>query len=271
MATQPAPGPAVRGGFLRGLRVQANVVGALLMRELHTRYGRENIGYLWMIGEPLTFAGAIAILHSGHTTEYSGGMNALPFATLGYCVFIIFRGIFNRAEGALEANMPLLYHKMVTVFDIMLSRTLLEGCGTFVCLVIIMSLMTSLGFSQPPERPLYLLLGVFFMIWFSFSASLLIVAGTHDNRLLGRFVHPFTYIMMPISGAFYQMKWIPKPYQDWLWWWPMTQIFELVRYGYFRSGITTYFDLSYLTCSCLILMLLGMLSLRIVRNKVHLS
>ena len=38
---------------LAALRVQSNVVGALILRELHTRFGRENIGYLWIFAEPL--------------------------------------------------------------------------------------------------------------------------------------------------------------------------------------------------------------------------
>ena len=58
----PFDPPARRGWheFRRGLSVQLNVIGALLMRELHTRYGRENIGYIWLILEPLTLASVIA-------------------------------------------------------------------------------------------------------------------------------------------------------------------------------------------------------------------
>ena len=40
------------GSFLKGLSIQRRVLGALLLRELHSRYGRENVGYLWLIGEP---------------------------------------------------------------------------------------------------------------------------------------------------------------------------------------------------------------------------
>ncbi len=270
MATQLSPGVRRRPSFFQNLRTQGNVIGALLMRELHTRYGRENVGYLWMIGEPLTLAGAIAILHSGHTTEYGGGMSPLPFAVLGYCVFIIFRGIFNRAEGALEANMPLLYHKMVTVLDIMVARALLEFAGVFLCLVILMALLVSLGLAEPPERPLYVVLACLFIAWFAFAASLIIVSITHDNRVLARLVHPVSYIMMPLSGAFYQVGWIPEPYRSWLQWFPLPPIFEMVRYGYFRSGKDTFFSIPYLIGACMVLTYFGLVALKIVRKHVHL-
>ena len=35
-----------RGQMREGLRIQARVIGALMMRELHTRYGRENLSLI---------------------------------------------------------------------------------------------------------------------------------------------------------------------------------------------------------------------------------
>ena len=215
------------------------------MRELHTRYGRENVGYLWMIGEPLTLAGAITLLHAGQSSHYGGDLRPVPFAVLGYCVFIIFRGIFNRAEGSVEANMTLLYHKMVTIFDIMVARAVLESAGVFLSLLILVTLLVSIGLSDPIARPLYFMAGIAYMVWFAFAMGLIVVAGTHDNRLLGRLVHPTSYILMPLSGAFYRLDWIPDPYQTWLSYFPMTIIFEISRYGYFRSADDEFVSFTY--------------------------
>ena len=43
MATLPS-----NQSFYRSLTLQLDVIGALVMRELHTRFGRNNIGYLWL-------------------------------------------------------------------------------------------------------------------------------------------------------------------------------------------------------------------------------
>jgi len=32
-----------------GWRIQARVIGALMIRELNTRFGRDNIGFLWIM------------------------------------------------------------------------------------------------------------------------------------------------------------------------------------------------------------------------------
>lgn len=271
MATRSTTEPNARSQFARGLSVQMKVIGALIMRELHTRYGRDNIGYLWVIGEPLTLATAIGLIHAGTPSHYGSDMLMVPFAVMGYVIFIMFRGIFNRAEGTIESNAPLMYHKMVTILDMMLARMLLEAAGTFLCLVILLGLLVSFDLSLPPARPLYLMAGVVYMIWFAFGLGLMVVAGTHDNRLLARFVHPVSYILMPLSGAFYRMEWVPLQFREILGWIPFTHIFELSRYGMFQSATLEYVDFVYLTLVCLSVTYIGLVLIGITRKKVHLS
>ena len=254
----------------RALSTQMNVLGALIMRELHTRYGRENIGYLWMILEPMTLAVAVALIHAAHPSNTGSDISAVAFSTLGYCIFIMFRGIFSRAEGTIEANMPLLYHRMVTVLDFLIARALLDAAGTTATFFVLLFFGISIGLADIPQRPLYLLMALAFMAWFSFALSLLCCAVTHENRLAGRLVHPITYILMPLSGAFYMVSWIPEPYRGWLGWFPMPHIFELARYGQFRSASSEYFSISFIAGTCMMLTLLGLLSLNIVRKHVHL-
>ena len=39
--------------FKQSLAIQGRVINALLMREIITRYGRQNVGFLWLFIEPL--------------------------------------------------------------------------------------------------------------------------------------------------------------------------------------------------------------------------
>ncbi len=270
MSSRPIP---TRPGslFARGLATQLRVIGALIMRELHTRYGRENIGYLWLIGEPLMLASVIGALHTSGHTEYGSDMKPLPFAVLGYTTFIMFRGIVNRSEGGLEANASLLYHRMVTIFDIVTARAILEAAGTSLALVVLMGLLSSFGLAALPVRPLYLIAALGLMFWISFGHSLIVTAITHENRTIGRLVHPYSYFMIPLSGAFYQVQWIPEPYRQYLLWLPLPHIFELARYGQFRSADLRYFDAQYLIANCMVLTVVGLVLIKVARAKIHLS
>lgn len=262
--------PRGQSTFLLGATMQARVIGALLMRELHTRYGRENIGYLWLIAEPMMLGIVIAALHSGQKA-HEGQIDPVAFTVVGYTIFIMFRGIVNRSDGALEANLPLLYHRMVSVFDITLARALLEAAGTFMSFAILLSLTIMLGYASLPARPLYVFLAVGYVFWLSWAVSMVVTSITYESRLLGRLVHPFTYFMIPLSGAFFQMRWVPQPYRDMLLWNPFPHMFEILRYGQFETGTLQYVDFTYTTGACLVLTLWGIISVRMVRSRIHLN
>ena len=54
-----------------GWNVQVRVIHALMIRELLTRFGRENIGFLWIMAEPLLFAGLVGVLWHFTTVSYT--------------------------------------------------------------------------------------------------------------------------------------------------------------------------------------------------------
>ena len=259
------------GSFARGLRVQLDVIGALLMREIHTRYGRDNVGYLWMFLEPMTLAVGVALLHSGQHNPVGTDIHPIPLGILGYTLFIMFRGMVTRAEGAIESNSPLLYHRTVTVFDMMASRALLEGAAVFVTFIVMVGFSALLGITHLPARPIHVLIACALMFWFGFAVSMIVVGWTHENRMAARLIHPMTYLLMPLSGGFYQMKWLPEPYRGWLEWFPMTSIFEELRYGHFYDATDRYAHVKYTVFCCLLLTYYGIVWLRVTRRHVHLS
>lgn len=271
MSTHPLPiarGQSVSAGFA----VQCRVIGALILRELHTRYGRENIGYLWMIGEPMLLASVIGLLHGAQNhSSYGGDISPVPFGVLGYTTFILFRGIVNRSAGGIESNASLLYHRQVTILDVTISRAILEFCGVFLTFTVLMSLLVFVGLANPPARPLYVIAAWLLMFWYSFVHSLIISVITYHNHTVERLVHPYSYFMVGLSGSFFMMAWLPHPFRDWLTWVPLTSIFELVRYGWFHDTNLDYFFPLYLFGSCVFLTWIGLILVSRVRDRIHLS
>jgi capsular polysaccharide transport system permease protein len=258
-----------RSAFLRGLAVQRKVIGALVLRELHTRYGRENIGYAWLILEPAILAGLIALIHSRSPSHFGSDMKPVPFALVGYCTFMMFRGIFNRSEGALEANLTLMYHRTVQIFDIMLARAMLEALSTCIAFFFLLGIAVACGVANLPYRPLMLLLGLLCMFLLSFGLSLCVVSITHDRKGIGRLIHPIGYIMLPLSGVFAAMQWLPSSIAYAFSWIPMSHVMEIVRYGQFRSASPDFIDWGYLVGWILIPTLLGLVSISVLRGKIH--
>ncbi|MDF0490484.1 ABC transporter permease [Sphingomonas sp. H39-1-10] len=265
----------MRGGLMQlrdGFYTQRHVIGALVIRELHTRYGRDNIGSLWMLLEPLLLASAVAFIHASNDTgKHGAGIRIVPFALTGYMVFIIFRAIVNRSESAVEANRPLLFHHMVTIFDLLFTRALLEIIATSGALALLYGLCIALGLADFPGRPLRLMAAIMLLGWLSFGLAMCIATGVHFSKAFSKFVHPVTYIIMPLSGTFFLLEWIPEPYRSWLGWSPINQIFEMVHSGVFESYDSPYFNPLYIVGWCMALTLLGLLLLRVLRRHIHLN
>lgn len=258
-----------QGNQASPVRTQANVIGALIMRELHTRFGRENIGYLWIFAEPMLLAVAVALLHSGQHLPLSGNIRPVPFAISGYALFILFRSTVSRAETLLEANRPLLHHRQVTLFDMLTARVALEIASIAVVLVALLGASWLLGLADPPADFTIVLAALLLIGWFSFGLSMLVCALSHESPLIGRLVHPLLYLMMPLSGAFFAMIWLPAEWRDVAQWIPLVPIFEFLKVGMFDGFSDRYADIGYAVAWCVALTLAGLAALRLVRARVQ--
>ncbi|WP_085809739.1 ABC transporter permease [Sphingomonas sp. TZW2008] len=269
MASVIGDPPRTASMLRQGFRVQRRVIGALIMRDLHTRYGRQNIGYLWLILEPLLLASAIGLLHSRSPNHFSGDIKPVPMALIGYCNFMTFRSMVSRSDGALESSLSLFYHRIIKPIDILVSRSLLEQAGTFTAFAILMGLAVATGIANPPERPLIYLVGVALMFLQSFALSLIVCGLTHERPAIGRLIHPMVYIMMPLSGAFFVMNALPGGLRDFFLKIPLAHIYEIMRYGWFKSARSEYIDGLYLGGWILGTLLIGLLLISTVRQRIH--
>src|SRR5215813_9279070 len=119
--------------------INRRVIGALVLRELLTRYGRNNIGFLWLFIEPMLFTLVVTAFWAATRTIHGSNIPIVAFALTGYSSLIMWRNMANRSIGALNSNKPLLYHRQVRVMDVYFSRLLLEfmaASTSFVALAI---------------------------------------------------------------------------------------------------------------------------------------
>lgn len=260
-----------RSSAMAILSRQGAVLGALILRDMHTRFGRDNVGYLWMIAEPMLLASVVSSLHFFTDTHFRSGMGPFPFSLVGYCLFIIFRGIFNRAETVVESSVGLLHHKMIRPLDLLTVRSVVECLGCISALIILMTIGIILGIAELPARPLYLMFGAFLITWWSFALSLIVAAYTYDNHTLGRFVHPISYFMVPMSGAFWTMSVLPVEAQPYMAWNPMLTMFEIARYGQFRWADSEYMYPGYAIAVCAGLTYWGLIVIRRLSDKINVA
>ena len=251
----------------RSLTIQFRVVGALLMREVLTRYGRHNIGFMWMFAEPMMFTLGVATLwtfaHIGHS-----GIPIIPFAVTGYSSVLLWRNMPNRCSGAIEPNLALMYHRNVKVLDIFVSRILLEFIGATMSFIILTLFFIFLGWMSWPENIMKILLGWFMLAWFGAALAITVGAMSEMSEVVEKVWHPITYLMFPLSGAMFMVDWLPVSVQKIILYLPMVHGVEILREGYFGSAVRAHYDIAYMGEICLCLTLLGLALAREVGRRV---
>lgn len=255
--------------FQTGLAVQVRVIRALLMREILTRYGRHNIGFLWLFIEPMLFTVGVMILWS----MLKGGAHAGPvpvatFAMTGYSSVLLWRNMVSRCVKAIEPNLSLLYHRNVKVLDVILSRCILEfvgATGSFIALAVSLKF---LGVVELPVDITKVLISWFLLTIFAIGISLIAGALSERSDLFDRIWHIFTYILFPFSGAVFMVDWLPETMQKIVLYIPMVHATEMLRHGYFGDGVPTYENEAYLLGCGIILVLIGLAMVKAMGEKV---
>src|SRR5256885_11178047 len=75
------------------LRTQKRVIGALLLREVQLRYGREGLGAGWLVAEPLVFIFPVLTMWSFIRTRAENGVPVMELCWSGYLPPMVFRHI----------------------------------------------------------------------------------------------------------------------------------------------------------------------------------
>jgi len=263
METTPAT------SLLRSLTIQLRVIHALLMREIITRFGRENLGVLWFVGEPMLFTLGVATLWTLIRQHSESSIPIVAFAVTGYSSVLMWRNSANRSSSAIAQNTQLLFHRNVRVIDVLLTRILVEVCGATASFVALASLFTYVGWMPYPDDLLGVLLGWVMLAWFGASLALLIGAGTAFSDLVERLWHPLAYILFPISGAAFMVAWLPTGLQKVVLLLPMVHGIEMLREGYFGDVVQTHYSVAYMATCNLVMSLLGLYLLRQAGRRVE--
>jgi capsular polysaccharide transport system permease protein len=263
MATESTP------SLLHCLGIQRRVLHALLMREIITRFGRENLGVLWLVLEPMIFTLGVATLWSAAGLHHGSPIPIVAFAVTGYSSVLMWRNSASRAGSAVAQNKSLLFHRNVQVVDVLLTRCALEIGGATASFVVLSLLFIFVGWMPEPIDLLKVVFGWLMLAWFGASLALLIGAGSAFSEIVDRVWHPAAYLLFPLSGAAFMVDWLPANMQKVVLLLPMVHGTEMIREGFFGNVVPTHYDVGYMASCCLGLSLAGLYVVRQVSRRVE--
>jgi ABC-type polysaccharide/polyol phosphate export permease len=255
--------------FWRNLTTQQRVLHALFMREVITRFGRDNLGVLWLAAEPMIFTLGVATLWTTAGLAHTTTIPPVAFAVTGYSSVLMWRNAAGHSSMAVEANKALLFHRSVLAIDVILTRIALEVVGASCSFLVLSLVFISIGSMPVPTDLFKVLIGWMMLAWLGASIALLIGAGTAFTPVIERLWIPVAYLMFPLSGAGFMVEWLPARLQALVQYVPMVHGIELLREGYFGNAVRTHYDITYMASCCLVLTLIGLLLLREAARRVE--
>ncbi len=262
-------GTALLGkGLYRSLEIQLRVLGAMVMRETLTRFGRHNIGFLWLFVEPMIFTLGVTALWTATTSVHGSDLPIVAFALTGYSSVLLWRNMPGRCIGALLANLSLMYHRNIRVLDVYMARLLLEFGGATISFSTLGFLFVIIGWLAPPEDVLKVAAAWLLITWYGGSLAILLGAFSQESELVEKLWHPVAYLMFPLSGAAFLVAALPPRAQAVVLYLPVVHGVEMLREGWFGARARAIYDLSYLIPFNLFLSTLALAQVRRIARRV---
>ncbi|MDP9422840.1 MAG: ABC transporter permease [Pseudomonadota bacterium] len=260
--------PLPKQGLARSWSIQQRVIHALVLREMLTRYGRHNIGFLWLFVEPMLFTLGVTALWTATKSVHGSDLPIVAFALTGYSSVLLWRNMPSRCIGAITPSLALLYHRNVRPIDIYLARLVLEATGATMSFVFLGIFFVFIGWLQLPEDVLKVVGGWCMLTWFGAALALFLGGLSEHSEIVEKLWHPMAYFTFPLSGAAFLVDALPQAAQEFILFLPMIHGLEFLREGYFGSQITAHYDLGYMAIINTVLTILGLAQVAKVSRTV---
>jgi capsular polysaccharide transport system permease protein len=215
-------------------------VGALMLREMATTYGRRPGGYVWAVLEPALALVMLTLVFSLVLKSPSLGNSFPLFYASAYLPFVLFNSVSNAMARSIRFSRPLLGYPAVTFVDALIARFLL---ATMTHLVIGFLIFSGILMLMDTHTLLHLprvLEGV------ALAAVLGLSIGVLNCYLMTAF--PIwetawsiaTRPLFLISGIFYIYEDLPTFAREVLWWNPLLHVTGITRTGFYSTYEAAY-------------------------------
>lgn len=233
----------------RGFQVQRQVVGAIMMREIVTRWGRRNLGFAWLFCEPLVFAFPVIAVWSYVRAPFEHGLPMVAFVWSGYMPLLVFRHVCGTALQSVKNNAAVLYHSRVTPLDLFIGRQGLEALGNIASVFVSFLVLIGIGAMKWPDNFELLMLGFLYSTWWALCVALILMCLSERSEVVIQIWWPTSYLYIFFSGFFILADWLPVRLREIaLLVDPPLHTYEMVRGGMFGNQVMhPHYDIGYLT------------------------
>lgn len=248
--------------------IQRDVVFAIFIREMITRFSSYTLGNIWLVLEPLLMMMLFIALFGARGRGAYGFVEAPVFIFSAFLTFRLLWTYTMRQTASAKNAQGLLEYRQVRLFDVFMARSFIEG-GLFIVVGFILAFgLVWLGYDPWPSDPLTTLAYCLVLWLFATSFGMLACMVGSFAKEIEKVVSLLTLPLMFISAVFYPMSVVPSQYWVFLTWNPLLHAMELIREAWFVRYTSPVADAPYLLSCMLICMALSMATYRLTWRRI---
>jgi ABC-type polysaccharide/polyol phosphate export permease/Flp pilus assembly protein TadD len=265
---EPRP-PRRSPHLIDALRCQCRVLHALIIRETRTRFGESRLGYGWAVIEPLLHISVLwvmfALLMHGQPPI---GRSFFVFYFTGLFPYHIFIHTSGNMVHAIPSNGSLLQLPLVTKFDVVLARGIVEVVTDLVVALILLSGFCALGFAGAPDDVWNACLALVAIATLGWGTGFVNAVIAQRARSWDKIWVQAMRVLYFASGIFYAPAMMPDWVRHILVWNPVLQAIDWFRSACFAGYQPHWLDRTYLTGTAIASLLAGFALERAMRRRI---
>lgn len=255
----------------RGWAAQTRVVEALILRETRTRFGRNYLGYLWGVIEPVLWIMSFWLLHQMGMRSSRSNLDFVGFIATGLIPYTMFRSTATRCISAIEGNRGLLFYPQIRPLDLVVSRSILEVGTLYVVFAVIVGFNGLATEQFAVDDPLKVIIGMAATGLLGATLGLTLCASGAYTKAVERIVSPMLRPLFFVSGIFFTANELPSNVREVLMFNPILHCVEIVRDGWFPQYTAHHASPLYPIPWILGLAVVGLAAERMSRHRVELT
>jgi capsular polysaccharide transport system permease protein len=224
------------------LQIQRDVIYALLLRELSSRFGRSRGGFVWVLVEPIAHLLVPILIFGFIRQRLMPGVEYPVFLVYGFLPFLLFKTICLQIVDGTNAGQVLAY-RQVLLMDVFIAKALAHCVIQALVFMIVITGLLMLGYDVLPPRPVELGGALVLATALAFGLGLLFAAIASlipDARAM---IHILFLPLYFISGILFPVTRFPDEWVRWMAINPVLHLVELSRV----TGIEKYEPMRYLS------------------------
>jgi capsular polysaccharide transport system permease protein len=243
--------------------IQRDVLYALLVRELSSRFGKSRGGFVWVLVEPIAHLLVPVMIFGFIKQRLVPGVEFPVFLVYGFLPFLLFKAICLQIVDGVNTAQGLISYRQVLLMDVFIAKTLAYAVIQAVVFTVVLTGLGLLGYDVLPSRPVELGGVVLLTVMLAFGLGLAFAAISSlvpDAR-------PVIHVMfMPLyfaSGILFPLNRFPDEWVRWLSINPVAHLVELSRLAALDGYTPTkYLSLTYPVALALVTVVIGLMVYR---------